>query len=143
MNDLVGIIRKEEEIEDALGRLEEFKKRARNAGIVGGRQFNPGWHLALDLRNMLAVSECVARAALIRQESRGGHTRDDYPKMDPEWRQKNLICTAKGDGIDVVEQPLAPMRDDLLNLFERDELAKYLTDAELEKLDDLAVEERS
>ena len=143
MNDLVGIIRKEEEIEDALGRLEEFKKRARNAGIVGGRQFNPGWHLALDLRNLLAVSECVARAALIRQESRGGHTRDDYPKMDPEWRQKNLICTAKGDGIDVVEQPLAPMRDDLLNLFERDELAKYLTDAELEKLDDLAVEERS
>ncbi|MFN2519245.1 MAG: fumarate reductase/succinate dehydrogenase flavoprotein subunit [Jatrophihabitantaceae bacterium] len=120
MNDLVGIIRKAEEVQLALAKLAALKQRARNVGIEGHRQFNPGWHLALDLRNMLAVSECVARAAMLRQESRGGHTRDDFPKMDPRWRQLNLICTAAGDGIEVVEQPLAPMRADLLELFERD-----------------------
>ena len=83
MNDLVGIIRKRAEIEDAL----DPARGAQGAGQARQRrrhrQFNPGWHLALDLRNMLLVSECVARAALMRQESRGGHTRDDYPAMDP------------------------------------------------------------
>jgi succinate dehydrogenase / fumarate reductase flavoprotein subunit len=131
MNDLVGIIRKPEEIEEALKRLETFKTRAPKAAAAGGRAFNPGWHLALDLRNMLLVSECVARAALLREESRGGHTRDDFPEMSPEWRQKNLVCSVDGDGVTVVEQPLVPMRQDLLALFDRDELAKYLTDAEL------------
>ena len=62
----------------------------------GGRAYNPGWHLALDLRNMLEVAECVAQAALERQESRGGHTRDDYPEMSPEWRKINLICSLDG-----------------------------------------------
>ncbi len=143
MNDLVGIIRTAEEIEVALGKLALLKQRVRNVGASADRRFNPGWHLALDLRNLLAVSECVARAALLRQESRGGHTRDDYPKMEAEWRQKNLICAAKGDQIDVVEQPLTPMREDLLKLFERDELAKYLTEAELKQFDELAVEETS
>jgi succinate dehydrogenase / fumarate reductase flavoprotein subunit len=131
MNDLVGIIRKSEEIQEALDRLEELKVRERNVTVEGHRQFNPGWHLALDLRNMIAVSECVARAALIREESRGGHTRDDFPKMDPRWRKVNLICTADGDSIDVVEQPMEPMREDLIVLFKRDELSKYLTDDEL------------
>jgi succinate dehydrogenase / fumarate reductase flavoprotein subunit len=131
MNDLVGIIRKPEEIEEALKRLETFKARAPKAAAPGGRAFNPGWHLALDLRNMLLVSECVARAALLRQESRGGHTRDDFPAMSAEWRQKNLVCSAEGDAVDVVEQPMIPMREDLIALFDRDELAKYLTDAEL------------
>jgi succinate dehydrogenase / fumarate reductase, flavoprotein subunit len=131
MNDLVGIIRKSEEMQEALDRLQALKARARNVGVEGHRQFNPGWHLALDLRNMLAVSECVARAALLRQESRGGHTRDDFPAMDSQWRQLNLVCSAAGDGIEVVEQPMAPMRPDLLALFQRDELSKYLTDEEL------------
>jgi succinate dehydrogenase / fumarate reductase, flavoprotein subunit len=143
MNDLVGIIRKAEEIEAALGKLAVLKQRVRKVRAEGDRQFNPGWHLALDLRNMLAVSECVARAAFLRQESRGGHTRDDYPKMEAEWRQKNLICSAKDDRIDVAEQPLTSMREDLLKLFERDELAKYLTEAELKQFDDVAVEETS
>jgi succinate dehydrogenase / fumarate reductase, flavoprotein subunit len=143
MNDLVGIIRKAEEIEAALGKLAVLKQRVRKVRAEGDRQFNPGWHLALDLRNMLAVSECVARAALLRQESRGGHTRDDYPKMEAEWRQKNLICSAKDDRIDVAAQPLTSMREDLLKLFERDELAKYLTEAELKQFDDVAVEETS
>ncbi|MCU1657391.1 MAG: sdhA [Pseudonocardiales bacterium] len=131
MNDLVGIIRKSEEMREALERLEQLKARARNVGVEGHRQFNPGWHLALDLRNMLAVSECVARAALMREESRGGHTRDDFPAMQASWRQVNLVCSAVGDSIEVVEQPMSPMREDLLALFDRDELAKYLTDEEL------------
>jgi len=138
MNDLVGIIRTAEEIERALAKLEELRTRARHLTVEGHRQFNPGWHLALDLRNMLAVSECVARAALLRQESRGGHTRDDFPGMDPAWRRKNLICSVAGRGADaeirVEEQPIAPMREDLLALFKREELAKYLTEGELADL---------
>jgi succinate dehydrogenase / fumarate reductase flavoprotein subunit len=131
MNDLVGIIRKAEEMQQALDRLAEFRVRARNVSVVGHREFNPGWHLALDLQNMVAVSECVARAALARQESRGGHTRDDFPTMSAQWRKLNLICAASEDGIGVTEQPVPDIRPDLLELFERDELGKYLTDAEL------------
>ena len=132
MNDLVGIIRKEAEMEQALTVLEDIKRRAATMAVEGHRQFNPGWHLALDLRNMLAVCECVARAALLRQESRGGHTRDDYPKMDAAWRQKNLICAMDDTtSITVVEQPMPTMREDLLALFKREELGKYLTDEEM------------
>jgi succinate dehydrogenase / fumarate reductase flavoprotein subunit len=132
MNDLVGIIRKEEEMEQALGRLAEFRGRIAKMTVEGHRQFNPGWHLALDLRNMLTVSECVAKAALQRQESRGGHTRDDYPSMSAEWRRKLLVCALDADGgVNVTEKEQLPMRDDLLELFELDELKKYLTEEEL------------
>jgi succinate dehydrogenase / fumarate reductase flavoprotein subunit len=133
MNDLVGIIRKASEVQDALERLEKLKERAKDVSCTGGRAFNPGWHLALDLRNMIAVCECIARAALMREESRGGHTRDDYPAMSAEWRKVNLICSVNsaGDGIDVVEQPMPPMRPDLLALFKKDELKKYFTDEEI------------
>jgi succinate dehydrogenase / fumarate reductase flavoprotein subunit len=132
MNDLVGIIRKESEMTEALARIDELKERAQQLSVGGDRRFNPGWHLALDLRNMLLVSECVARAALMRQESRGGHTRDDYPAMDPSWRQKLLICSGTGDGpVKVEDQELTSMRGDLLELFKRDELKKYLTEQEL------------
>ena len=131
MNDLVGIIRTAEEIEQALARLEELKVRAQHLTVEGHRQFNPGWHLALDLRNMLAVSECIARAALLRQESRGGHTRDDYPGMDSAWRSRLLVCSMEADSLSVKEQSAQPMRDDLMALFSRDELTKYLTSEEL------------
>jgi succinate dehydrogenase / fumarate reductase flavoprotein subunit len=136
MNDLVGIIRKANEVQDALERLEKLKERAKDVSATGGRAFNPGWHLALDLRNMLAVCECIARAALMREESRGGHTRDDFPAMSAEWRRVNLICSlnAAGDGIEVVRQPMPPMRPDLLALFKKDELKKYFTDEELAQL---------
>jgi succinate dehydrogenase / fumarate reductase flavoprotein subunit len=80
---------------------------------------------------MLLVAECVARAALERQESRGGHARDDYPQMSPEWRKVNLICSLEGDQVQITRQPMSPMRSDLLALFDRDELKKYLTDDEL------------
>ncbi|KQV74015.1 succinate dehydrogenase [Aeromicrobium sp. Root344] len=132
MNDLVGIIRKEEEIQEALDKLEGLKARGEQVVVEGHRQFNPGWHLALDLRNMLLVSECVAKAAILRTESRGGHTRDDYPTMDAEWRHVLLVCTLNDDGtIDVERQEQIPVRSDLLDLFESDELGKYFTTAEL------------
>jgi succinate dehydrogenase / fumarate reductase flavoprotein subunit len=80
------------------------------------------------------IAECVAQAALERQESRGGHTRDDYPQMSPEWRKINLVCELVGNHVILIRQPLAPMRDDLLALFERDELMKYMTEPELVSL---------
>ncbi|SHF39128.1 fumarate reductase/succinate dehydrogenase flavoprotein subunit [Streptoalloteichus hindustanus] len=134
MNDLVGIIRRSDEMELAVKKLDELKRRARNVAVEGHRQYNPGWHLALDLANMLAVSECVARAALERTESRGGHTRDDFPQMDPEWRRALLGCELVADPAGEVrvsrhEQPL--LRPDLLALFDLAELRKYFLDDEL------------
>ncbi len=131
MTNLVGLIRVEKEMQQALAELEKLHERALKVGAGGGRGYNPGWHLALDLRNMLLVAECVARAALERQESRGGHARDDYPQMSPEWRKVNLICSLEGDQVQITRQPMDPMRSDLLALFDRDELKKYLTDDEL------------
>jgi succinate dehydrogenase / fumarate reductase flavoprotein subunit len=132
MNDLVGIIRKAEEMEQALKALQEIATKAKTVTVEGGREFNPGWHLALDLRNMLLVSLCVAKAALERQESRGGHTRDDFPVMDSDWRHLLLVLSANGeDDIHLVRQEQVPMRPDLLDLFEMDELKKYYTGEEL------------
>jgi succinate dehydrogenase / fumarate reductase, flavoprotein subunit len=131
MNDLVGLIRREHEVKQALQELEKFKERAAAVSAPGGRAYNPGWHYALDLRNMLLVAECVAMAALERQESRGGHTREDYPNASPEWRKINLILTLPGDQVTMVRQPLPTMRPDLLALFEKSELSKYMTDEEL------------
>ena len=131
MHDLVGLIRRESEVRDALAALEKFKERAANVAVPGERAYNPGWHYAQDLRNMLLVAECVATAALERQESRGGHTREDYPVMSPEWRKVNLILTLDGDKIDMVHQPIPVIRPDLLDLFDISELKKYMTEEEL------------
>src|SRR4029078_4509936 len=94
---LVGIIRKADEVTTAIDKLNELRERYKRVRVEGGRHFNPGWHLAIDLRNMLLVSECVARAALERTESRGGHTRDDHPSMDSAWRKTPLGGRAEGD----------------------------------------------
>ncbi|PJN03108.1 fumarate reductase/succinate dehydrogenase flavoprotein subunit [Streptomyces sp. CB01201] len=143
MNDLVGIIRREGEMHQALRKLAELRARARRAGVEGHRQFNPGWHLALDLRNMLLVSECVARAALERTESRGGHTREDWPGMDRAWRRVNLLChladpteglapsESERGQIRLEREESDPIRADLLSLFEKEELVKYLAEEEL------------
>ncbi|MER6201240.1 fumarate reductase/succinate dehydrogenase flavoprotein subunit [Streptomyces sp. NPDC001586] len=139
MNDLVGIIRREGEMAEALERLATLRVRAARAGVEGHRQFNPGWHLSLDLRNMLLVSECVARAALERTESRGGHTREDCPSMDRGWRPVNLLCRPvdpppadpAADRIVLERTRTEPIRPDLLALFEKEELVKYLAEEEL------------
>jgi succinate dehydrogenase / fumarate reductase, flavoprotein subunit len=132
MNDLVGLIRRESEMKTALVELDKLRVREAQVSAPGGRAYNPGWHLALDLRNMLVVAECVAQAALERQESRGGHTRDDYPGMSPEWRKINLICSATAQGtVSLTRQPNPPMRTDLLELFDVSELKKYMTEEEL------------
>jgi len=135
MSDLVGIIRKEAEIKAALSELEKLRERAAAVRAEGGSAYNPGWHLALDLRNIMLIAECVALAALERQESRGGHTREDHPGMSPEWRKVNLICSLDGEPnggrIALTKQPMPPMREDLIALFDRAELKKYLTEEEL------------
>jgi succinate dehydrogenase / fumarate reductase, flavoprotein subunit len=120
MNDLVGIIRTREELEKSLGEIEKLKERAKNVGVFGDRRYNPGWHLAIDLRNMLLVSECVAKAALEREESRGGHTRDDHPGFDERWGTLNIALSlnAAGDGVDLATQPLPVMPDELAAFFE-------------------------
>ncbi|OBB96117.1 fumarate reductase/succinate dehydrogenase flavoprotein subunit [Mycobacterium sp. 852002-40037_SCH5390672] len=136
MNDLVGIIRKEDEVSEALARLDKLRERFKNLHVEGQRRYNPGWNLAIDLRNMLLVSECVAEAALQRTESRGGHTRDDHPAMDSSWRKVLLVCeAASGDevipDITITKKDQTPMRADLLELFDIAELEKYYTDEEL------------
>ncbi|HEX6527765.1 MAG TPA: fumarate reductase/succinate dehydrogenase flavoprotein subunit [Streptosporangiaceae bacterium] len=135
MFDLVGLIRREPELKNALIELDKLRARAAQVSAAGGRAYNPGWHLSLDLRNMLQVADCVAQAALERQESRGGHTRDDYPGMSPEWRKVNLVCALDGDRVVLRRQPMPVMRPDLLALFERTELEKYMTDDELAGLE--------
>jgi succinate dehydrogenase / fumarate reductase flavoprotein subunit len=131
MGDLVGIIRRRGELEDSLVRLAQLRERVAKASAAGGRRYNPGWHLAIDLRNMLLVSECTARAALEREESRGGHTREDFPAMDPAWRRINLVCEAAGDEVTLRRQDVPAMRPELIELFDRAELEKYLTEEEL------------
>jgi succinate dehydrogenase / fumarate reductase, flavoprotein subunit len=141
MSSLVGIIRREDEIKTALADLEQLRERAAHVEAEGGSAYNPGWHEALDLRNMMLIAECVAESALERQESRGGHTRDDFPQMSPEWRKVNLICALDGDRVTLKRQPMVPMRADLLALFDRDELAKYYTDEELPPAEPAKAEE--
>ncbi len=134
MSSLVGIIRTENEIKTALTELDKLGERAANVSAAGGSAYNPGWHLALDMRNIMLMARCVARAALERQESRGGHTRDDYPGMRPEWRKVNLVCALDGDKITITKQPVPAMRDDLIALFDRGELKKYLSEEEMAAL---------
>jgi succinate dehydrogenase / fumarate reductase flavoprotein subunit len=131
MSDLIGIIRRESEIKTALAEIDKFRERAEQISAPGGRAYNPGWHMALDLRNILLIAECVAQSALERQESRGGHTRDDYPEMSAEWRKVNLVCELDGDHVVLHRQPLPAMRPDQLALFDVSELKKYMTDEEL------------
>ncbi|HWD47520.1 MAG TPA: FAD-binding protein, partial [Actinomycetota bacterium] len=118
MQELVGIIRTEEELKQALEKIAVLKERAATVGVEGHRQYNPGWHLAIDLRSLLTVSECVALAALERRESRGGHTRDDYPKPDPELGQVKVVIRGKDGEVSVSKEPLDQMPDDLRELFE-------------------------
>ncbi len=117
MQELVGIIRHGTEVQQALATIEELKTRRLKVG--GDRVFNPGWNLAIDLRNLLRVSECIARAAIEREESRGGHTRDEFPTPSPEWGKLNLICTLNDSGsIELTRKDLPVMPPELAEIFE-------------------------
>ena len=119
MQNLVGIVRREDEMKKALEGLGELKRRAAKVAVPGRREYNPGWHTALDLANLLTVSEAVALSALERKESRGGHFRDDYPEKDPEYAKFNILLRRGENGEMVVSREDIPaMRDDLKRIVE-------------------------
>jgi succinate dehydrogenase / fumarate reductase flavoprotein subunit len=118
MHTLVGIIRTESELKEALGRLETLKERARRVRVEGNRQYNPGWHLALDLQSLLTVSEAITLAALERRESRGGHTREDHPKPDPHFARVNVVVRQANGKLALGQEPLPEMPAELMRLLE-------------------------
>jgi succinate dehydrogenase / fumarate reductase flavoprotein subunit len=114
MQDLVGIVRREEEMERAVSEVAMYARRAAAVKVEGNRDYNPGWHTALDLGHLLTVSEAIARSALLRKESRGAHFRDDYPEKDQGWGRKNLVVRRGGDGaMEIREVPVPELRPDL------------------------------
>jgi succinate dehydrogenase / fumarate reductase flavoprotein subunit len=119
MQDLVGIVRKEDEMQQALSALDKLKERAKKAMVVGNREYNPGWHTALDLHNLLTVSEAVTLCSIARKESRGGHFREDFPDKVAKWGKVNLITRKGPDGKMQVEEATIPeMPADLKQIIE-------------------------
>jgi succinate dehydrogenase / fumarate reductase flavoprotein subunit len=119
MQDLVGIVRVEDEMVRALGEIEKLKARAAKVWVAGNREYNPGWHTALDLDNLMTVSEAVTRSAIERKESRGGHFRDDYPNKEAAYSTFNIILRKGPDGeMQVSRQTLPEMRADLKQIIE-------------------------
>ncbi len=132
-HNLVGIIRTRNEIQSAIEQIADIRRRSTNVSVSGDRQFNPGFHLAFDLDNMLLIAESTAKSAIVREESRGGHTRDDFPGMNMEWRQKNNIASFDGTQVNVRQQPLPVLPKELFDLFDPHELEKYMTAVEMAK----------
>jgi succinate dehydrogenase / fumarate reductase flavoprotein subunit len=122
MQDLVGIVRNESEMREALEKIDTFKERAENAAVSGNREYNPGWHTALDLKNLLAVSEAITRAALERKESRGAQFREDYPDKDGRFAKVNTMISKTDDGsMQVRLEPLPQMPDYLKQIIEENQ----------------------
>lgn len=118
MSDLVSIIRVEDELTKALGELDKFAKRAQNISVTGGRAFNPGWHVAMDMRHVLTVARGIALAARERKESRGGHARSDFPNYDPQFAKLNLLIKNDNRVMTVERQPRPEPPADLKQLIE-------------------------
>jgi succinate dehydrogenase / fumarate reductase flavoprotein subunit len=119
MQELVGIVRRDDEIRRAIDALKTLRERAGNVSVTGNREYNPGWHTALDLQNLITVSEIVARAALERKESRGGHFRDDFPNKDLNYGKFNIVVRrGSGGEMQVTREPLPDMREDLKKIIE-------------------------
>ncbi len=118
MQNLVGLIRSERELKEALRKIETLKARAKRVRAEGARTYNPGWHTALDLRSLLAVAECCALAALERKESRGGHTRDDHPYADDQWGRVNVVLRLRDGALQLSREPLPEMPAELRALFQ-------------------------
>ncbi|MEO8043480.1 MAG: fumarate reductase/succinate dehydrogenase flavoprotein subunit [Spartobacteria bacterium] len=115
----VGIVRDESEMQAALEHLKTFWERARKVGVTGTRDFNPGWHTALDLKNLLTVSEAITRAALERKESRGAQFRDDYPEKSEEFAKVNTIVWKNEEGrMQIRREPIPALREDLQKIIE-------------------------
>jgi succinate dehydrogenase / fumarate reductase flavoprotein subunit len=119
MQDLVGIVRAEAEMRQAIETVARLREKASQAGVAGNREYNPGWHTALDLKNLLTFSEAITRAALERKESRGAHARQDYPDKDPEFGKVNIVIR-KGEGgtMQVTRQPITPVPPHLRQIIE-------------------------
>jgi succinate dehydrogenase / fumarate reductase flavoprotein subunit len=132
-HNLVGIIRTGSELKDAIEKIADIRKRSKNVSVAGDRKFNPGFHLAFDLDNMLLVAESTAKSAIAREESRGGHTRDDFPDMNDKWRQVNHISSFNGSEVIVRQQALPAIPKELFDLFDVHELEKYMTPEEIAK----------
>ena len=120
MQDKVGIIRTESEMNQALTDIADLKERSANVTVEGNVQYNPGWHLALDLEHLLIVAEAITKGALERKESRGGHTREDFPGPTEEFGKVNVVSQLTDDGVEVRQEPLPVMPDELKRLFEGD-----------------------
>ena len=118
MQHKVGLIRNADDMTSALGEIRALQERAQSVGAAGGRAYNGGWHEALDLEHMLTVAEATASAALEREESRGGHTRDDFPTPTDEFGAVNIVARLAEDGVSVTQEPLPQMPADLAALFE-------------------------
>jgi len=119
MQNLVGIVRREQEMETALGNISKLRERADQVGVHGHREYNPGWHTALDLKNLLTVSEAITRSAIERRESRGGHFRDDFPNKDAAFGKVNIITKKNPDGTMLVRRDtIPPMPDELKQVIE-------------------------
>ena len=116
MQNLVGIFRTEEDMTKALNELEKLKARAAKVRVEGSRMFNPGWHLARDLKSMLTVSEAVTRSALARKESRGAHSRIDFPNYDEQWGRQNSVISREGDAMRLRQVPVNELPDELKQL---------------------------
>ncbi len=114
MQDLVGIVRLESEMQQALDAIGQLRERAKRVGIAGHREYNNGWHTAIDVDNMMIVSEVITRAALLRKESRGAQFREDFPGKDVEWGKYNIVIRRGADGeMRAEKRALAPMPDEL------------------------------
>jgi succinate dehydrogenase / fumarate reductase flavoprotein subunit len=119
MQDLVGIVRQEKEMLQALDRIQQLKARAERVGVSGNREYNPGWHTAIDLNNLLTVSEMVARAALERKESRGAHFRDDHPAKDDKFGSFNIVIRrGPGGDMQITQEPIPEMPLELKQIIE-------------------------
>ena len=119
MQDNVGIVRKELEMLAALDGIDKLWLRAKNVGVSGNRDYNPGWHTALDLKNLLTVSEAITRSSIERKESRGGHFRDDYPEKEPAFATFNIVSFRAPDGtMQLRHQPILPMPPELKAVIE-------------------------
>jgi succinate dehydrogenase / fumarate reductase flavoprotein subunit len=119
MQDLVGIVRTDQEMRQALDRIRELKSKSEQVSVEGNREYNAGWHTALDLRNLLTVSEIVTLAAIERKESRGAHFRDDFPGKDEQFGKFNIVARKGPNGeVQLSREPISPVRDDLRKIIE-------------------------